>query len=419
MFEDKKIVIWGNGREGKALCSYFASQGRDVPVIEGKDVDFTGYDVVFKSPGISLYTPCLQRAMQAGVMEFSATNLFMAMRPKTMKTIAVTGTKGKSTTSSLLYYLLKNKGFNVGYGGNIGKPLVQMIGDTYDYFVAELSSYQCADLRYPFDIAVVTNLYPEHIDWHKTHERYYEDKLNLLRVRHAGQKAVINWQNTETLVRTKDMADLLYFNAPNAIHLSDGFVMDGSKPLFETACITNLKGEHNFENICAVLTVLKALGIDLDGIEKDIATFEALPHRLQTVATVQGVQYVDDSISTTPETALAALRAFEACAHHIYLLVGGYDRQQDYSILLDYIRQNALDLVTLITMPVTGKRVAKKAKEEGVSFIETDSVSDAVRTAQAAAVQGDVVLLSPAAPSYHAYKSFEERGADFAAAIEK
>ena len=195
MFKNKKVAIWGRGKEGESLLNYCLNNDIQHIVLEGEKVDFKNSDTIFKSPGISLYNDCLQTAMNAGIEVWSGTNIFMAQKPISTKTIAITGTKGKSTTSSLLAHLLQQKGYNVGFGGNIGQPLVDFVGKKFDFLVAELSSYQCADLKFSFDISVVTNLYPEHIDWHKTHARYYEDKLNLIRIRRGDQKAILNASN--------------------------------------------------------------------------------------------------------------------------------------------------------------------------------------------------------------------------------
>ena len=415
MFKNKKIAIWGKGKEGEALLKYCLNNDIQHVVLEGEKINFKDVDVIFKSPGVSLYNSCLQNALKTGLEVWTGTNIFMAGHSEKMKTIAVTGTKGKSTTSSLIAHILQKKGYKVGFGGNIGRPLIEFVEQDFDFLVAELSSYQCADLKYPFDISVVTNLYPEHIDWHKTHDCYYEDKLNLIRIRKDGQKAILNASNPETLKRCQNEQGVLYFNTAEGMHLEDGFIVDGDKKLFETSKIKNLKGEHNLENICAVLTVLKDLNIDLDGIEDDITSFNALPHRLQVVATVNGTTFVDDSISTTPETSVAALKAFHD-AKHIYLLVGGYNRNQDYTVLLDYVRQNS-DKITLLTLPVTGDAVAEQAV--GLDVFKATDVSNAVFRAQKLASAGDVVLLSPGAPSYHAYKNFEARGEDFVQSIRK
>ena len=308
-FKDKKIAVWGKGREGQALLDFFQSQGVSATVIEGQDVDLSSYDLVFKSPGISLYNKSLDKIDKAKVS--SSTKLYQALRDKSIRTIAVTGTKGKSTTSSLLAHLLKRKGYNVLLGGNIGIPLISLYGQKADFLVAELSSYQCADLREAFDVNILLNLYPEHVDWHGSHERYYHDNANLIRCRKPSQKAVLNMKNAKTHEVLADYEQgAFYFNDKEGIHLENGFFIDGTKPLFEEKKITSLIGEHNMENICAVLTALKILDIPLEGIEKDINTFSALPHRLQTIDQSSNITFVDDSISTTPETSVAALKSY-------------------------------------------------------------------------------------------------------------
>jgi len=406
-FKDKKIAVWGQGREGQALLDFFQKQGVPVTVVEGQDVDLSAFDLIFKSPGISLYNKSLDNIDRAKVS--SSTKLYQALKDKSVRTVAVTGTKGKSTTSSLLAHLLKSKGYNVLFGGNIGVPLISLYGQKADFLVAELSSYQCADLTDAFDVNVLLNLYPEHVDWHTSHENYYRDKANLIRCRHPRQMAVLNRKDKKTSEILPHPSDAVYFNDDAGVHMKDGFFMDGTKRLFSTESVTSLIGEHNMENICAVLTVLKILGISLAGIEKDINTFSALPHRLQTVAVKEGVTFVDDSISTTPETAVAALKAY--AGRRIFLLVGGFDRKQDYETLFDYLSEHGE--VTLLCLPDTGKRVFERAQEKGVSSFYCETMASAVERAKMLAKSGDVVILSPAAPSYHLYRNFEARGLDF------
>ncbi len=410
---DLKVAVWGKGREGQALMDFFNKHLLKAAWIEGNDVDLTGFDVVFKSPGISLYLPMIKEAEEKGVRFLSGTNFYLMNNQPRLKRIAVTGTKGKSTTSSLIAHVLTQMGFQTGLGGNIGLPLISLWGKPFDFLVTELSSYQCADLTESFDLNVVVNLYPEHVDWHGSHEQYYQDKMNLLRVRHSGQKAFLNAQNILSEKYAACLKDVILFNDETGMHVADGWFYDGAQKLFETTCITNLKGEHNLENICAVLAVIKDLELPLTGIEKILSTFQPLPHRLQIVVRHNGVCYVDDSISTTPETAVAALKAFEG--HRIFLLVGGFDRQQDYQVLLSYVQKHPN--VILLTLPDTGKRIYEKARQIGIAAQTCVSVKDAVQQAQRQAVSGDVVLLSPGAPSYHLYRSFEERGEDFKRSI--
>lgn len=413
--KNKKIAVWGLGKEGHALLAFLQAHSFSPVVLEGTDVDLSSFDVVFKSPGVSLYLPNIQKVIKEGKEITSSTNFYLMNKPSLMKTIAVTGTKGKSTTSSLLVHLMKKMGLNVGFGGNIGVPLISLWGQKFDYLVAELSSYQCADLAVPFDYSVVVNLYPEHIDWHLSHQQYYADKLRLIRLRQKGQLGFLNKTNATSMSLTKDAPDVVYFNDEKGFHLKDGWIMDGQRALFDARKLTNLMGGHNYENICAVLSVLKALHLPLEGIENHIATFQALPHRLQKLETVRGVLFVDDSISTTPETSLAALKAFEG--RRIFLLVGGYDRQQDYREVIAYAK--AHPCVTLMALPDTGKRIQQAADQANVACFSFDSVQQAVLKAQSMAKEGDVILLSPGAPSYNLYHSFEERGLDFEKSIIK
>ena len=410
-----KIAVWGKGREGEALKRFFDEHGIKFDWLDGNNVDLSSFNVVFKSPGISLYLPIIQEAKEKGVQFLSGTNLYLMNNRPRLKRIAVTGTKGKSTTSSLIAHVLTGMGFKTGLGGNIGVPLISLWGKELDYLVAELSSYQCADLTEPSDMNVVVNLYPEHVDWHGSHEQYYNDKINLLRIRHSGQIAFLNAQNDLSMRYAQKMENVILFNNTEGIHIENGWFYDVSQKLFETSQITNLKGQHNLENICAVLSVVKALGLPLKGIETLLNSFQPLPHRLQTIAEIKGVCFVDDSISTTPETAVAALKAFEG--RKIFLLVGGFERQQDYQILLEYVQKHPT--IYLLTLPDTGERIYQEALNRKIKTQKCSSIADAVKQVQQQAVSGDVVLLSPGAPSYHLYHSFEERGEDFKQCIEK
>lgn len=382
----KKTAVWGMGKEGQAMADFLQKQQIDfLAITPENEQDVLSCEVVFKSPGISLYHPLVSAAKEKGVIITSGTNFYMETKPTGIKTIAVTGTKGKSTTSSLMAHVLKKMGYRVGFGGNIGVPLIQLWDQPMDFLVAELSSYQCSDLSTGFDISIVTNLYPEHVDWHQTHERYYRDKLHLLAVRAPGQKAVLNAKNEKLMQLTDGLKEVVYFNQT---------VSTIKSPLL---------GQHNQENIDAVRTALAILGLPTHDLEKNLADFKPLAHRLE-VFEIDGVTYVDDSISTTPETAVAALKVFEGKRR--FLFVGGYDRQQDYGCLFDYIAGKD---ITLVCLPDTGRRIYNQMQG---GFMAAD-MKAAVAWVKEQVHSGDVVILSPGAPSYNCYANFEERGLDF------
>ena len=363
-------------------------------------------DVVFKSPGVSLYRPEVQKLIRRGIPVLSGTNLFMEMRDPHQKLIAITGTKGKSTTSSLLAHTLKTLGVNVGLGGNIGIPLVELLNKHYDVVVAELSSYQCADFHGTPDIAVLLNLYPEHLQWHGTHACYYADKINMVR---QAKASVYNFldEKTKMFIGTQNP---VYFNSKSDIHITNGFFMDGRQKLFPISSL-NLIGEHNALNGCAVLTVIKLLGYDLKQAESAFRTFQSLPHRLENIWQVNGITYVDDSISTTPETAVAGLKSFDE-NRRITLIAGGLDRGQDFTCLIDYLAENK-GRIFLITMPDTGDALYQLARGKGIGAFQAFTMEQAVTKAKSVTPAGGLVLLSPAAPSYNMYKNFEARGDDF------
>lgn len=384
----KKIGIWGMGKEGcaaKAALEKYVKTARIINITEDTLDRIYQCDVIIKSPGVSLYRPEIKQALKRGIFITSGTNLFLANKRPAQKIIAVTGTKGKSTTSSLLAHTLKKMGLAVALGGNIGVPLVSLVDDPADIIVAELSSYQCADIQGNIDIAVLVNLYPEHLPWHKSHDQYYADKIHMI---HQATYKILNALDprTQELVH---MPTAYYFNIP--------------ENTLNKTCDFPLRGQHNQQNASAVLAVIQTLGLDTGQAEQAFQSFKPLAHRLDILGTKDGITYVDDSISTTPETAIAAMEAFKG--HPLTLIAGGQDRGQDFTKLAAYIK---IHDVRLITLPDTGSRLQQVA---GGTYVKT--MCEAVQLAQQITPADGIVLLSPAAPSYNAYKNFEERGDDF------
>lgn len=409
----KKVGIWGMGKEGTAVqkvLSHLVPEAKLFPFSDDNlDVLYT-CDIVVKSPGVSLYRDEIQKAVQKGVQFTSGTSLFLENKPKTTKVIAITGTKGKSSTSSLLYHTMKNLGYSVALGGNIGYPLIQFLDEPpTDYVVAELSSYMCADATGDIDMAVLLDLYPEHTNWHQTVQRYYMDKIVLVA---RADKIIINGTDPGIHSNFNNALDALTYNTAQDFHLKGDFFYEGKKKCFAREKLS-LLGEHNAENACAVLTVLKQLGnLDFPKIEEAFSTFEPLPHRLQTVLKTKNLIFVDDSISTTPETALAALNAYPDNAK-IVLLVGGEKRAQDFTELAHFVAKSK-GRITVIGMPDVGTECVEAVlNEKGAAFTRQDLKEALQVSIQLLENKGGIILLSPAAPSYNVYKNFEERGDEF------
>jgi UDP-N-acetylmuramoyl-L-alanine---L-glutamate ligase len=429
------IAIWGYGKEGQAALEFLRAQRpearkfvlddagvpkgaatpADAEVIQGAaEVEAAirsgRFDVIIKSPGISLYRDEIAEARRRGVRFTSGTNLWFENNPGVRK-IVVTGTKGKSTTARVLHHVLNARGVRASLLGNVGvAALSQNPGEAAeDYAVIELSSYQLADLEHAPDFVIVTNLFPEHAPWHGGVEQYYQDKLRALRL---GERTVriCNHANDELRRRVSDLTDIVWFNTRDGFYAGDGGLCWRGSPV--DCSSSPLKGAHNLSNLAAVCTLGALLG--LPGIEKrvDLSGFRQLPHRMEEFVE-GGVICVDDSISTIPEATLAALDVY--ADRRVTAFIGGADRGQDYGPLCRVLKERRIGGVFLL--PVTGDRAFDALSRERQPFpvVRAADLDQAVREAMAAAQPGDVLLLSPGAPSFGQFRNFEERGQRFKA----
>lgn len=430
--KNRKTVIWGTGREGAAAAQFIrkALPGHPLTFIdeaEGKDKIEGGYEVarkpsqikaalegvevIVKSPGVSLYHPAIENLKQKGVVITSLLNLWFA-EPHGTKTVCITGTKGKSTTAALLAHTLNRLGVKTALAGNIGTPVTQVGGDDATCTVIEMSSYQAADFDGQCDIAVLTSLYPEHLDWHKTLETYYRDKLNLFA--HAAA-AVINNETAKAIAQAGlalDATGVTLTGTQDGIHANGTTVQDGETVL-GTVQNAHLARAHNMVNICVVLTVIRRLGHDPRVALAAMDDFTGLPHRQHELGERGGILFVDDSISTTPQSAIAAMEVYRG--KPVTLIAGGHDRGIDYAPLADYIVEHKIHAV--ICLGASGKRIMQELQTRGHGNVSAAAgMQDVIVAAKAGTPAGGVVLLSPAAPSYGLFKDFTERGKAFAAA---
>jgi UDP-N-acetylmuramoylalanine--D-glutamate ligase len=434
--DGRRVALWGLGREGRSTLRALSlslpslsvtivdeaslspetraeieTAGVEIVTGDGATDVLSDFDVVVKSPGIRLYRPEVEALQRRGAVVTSATRLWFAeTAPRTARTVCVTGTKGKSTTASLIAHLLDAAGEKVELRGNIGRPLLDPPEQEPTVWVIELSSYQTADLVVDPDVAVLLNLYPEHLDWHGDVETYYRDKVHLLAGLDRGQ-AVLNRVDVETKRLVSEVKDAVYFNDPEGFHVDGQELYRGPRKLADLAGLA-LVGRHNHENAAAALTAVEALGLDATALVPALASFRGLPHRLSPVGEIGGVLWVDDSISTTPQSAMAAIETY--AGRRITIILGGFDRGIAYDELARFLVERRVEVV--VTMPEAGRRIAAELRVTGGSLPELFEVADleeAVVVARDATRPGGVVLLSPAAPSYGAFKNFEERGEAF------
>ncbi len=372
-----RVAIWGLGREGRAAIGWLRVRHPMLPLLLLDDAEDASspagidrvqcafgaervaralgqIDVLVKSPGVSLYRPEIEAARGNGVKVTSLLNLWFAENFG-LTTICVTGTKGKSTTASLIAHMLGRLGRRVALTGNIGVPITEIDPAMTDYAVIEVSSYQAADFDGVCDLAVLTSLYPEHIDWHRTIEAYYRDKLNLLR---RSRRAIVNREAASALDRfgcaSAPRTD--FFNEKGGVHSLGHEIFDGERRIGEVGN-GYLARPHNLSNLCAALTVMKRLDIDLSAALDATDDFRALPHRQQELGEADGVLYVDDSISTAPESTLAALAVY--AGREIAVIVGGYDRGIEYQKLVLALAEGAARWV--ICLGASGERIRCRA----------------------------------------------------------
>jgi len=435
--DGRRVALWGWGREGRAawralrsrlprlpltlFCSAEEAQqasgiGDPLLALEGDASAgrLAGFDVVVKSPGISPYRPEVAAAQASGTRFIGGTDLWFSERTDA-RTLCVTGTKGKSTTTALLAHLLRAGGHRTALAGNIGVPLLELLDVEADYWAIELSSYQTGDVAESGvrpDVAIALNVFPEHLDWHGSQARYVADKLRLL-TDARPRIAVLNAADPTLAALVLPHSEVRWFDRDGGWHLRGEALHRGDAWVMETSSLP-LPGRHNRGNLCAVLSAIDAIGLDAAALAPHAATFKPLPHRLQFLGVRDGIGYVNDSISTTPHASLAALDLF--ADRRVAILVGGHDRGLDWQAFAEAVRQRPPHAV--VTMGGNGRRIFEllaPIAPGAFALDDAQDLADAMHKARARLDGKGIVLLSPGAPSFGAYRDYTERGRHFAA----
>lgn len=428
-FKNAKVLILGFGREGQSTYKlirkylkeqqlYIADSRKNFEddyeyLKEDNNVTFIGgdkylenldnYDVIMKAPGISFvgidtssYADKIKSQLEL-LLEFF--NVF---------TIGITGTKGKSTTSSLIYNILKDQNVKSMLLGNIGIPVFDYI-DTIEEdmtLVLEMSSHQLEYMDLSPNIAVLINVYEEHLDHYESFEKYAEAKCNIFTHQKEGDyllynsdnemlnKLVKNTKGTTYKVSLKSKGDI--YLKENKVYFKDRIIYDENEP-------RKLVGQYNLNNIMFVLGVSEILNLDISKTIKTISEFKTLEHRLELVGRYDNVLYYDNSIGTVP---MATIEAVKALKNVDTLIIGGMDRGIDYKDFIEFL--NSSNISNIICMPKTGHDIAQYLKEDRRYIVET--LEEAVNTAKKVTAKGKTCLLSPAAASYGYFKNFEEKG---------
>ncbi len=426
---DASVGLWGLGVEGRASLHRLRRIGGEpvlvddapqAPELDGLEVLATDQgglerllrcEVVVKSPGVSRYRPEVAQLVEAGVAVCGGLGLWM-VEADPSRVVCITGTKGKSTTTALVVHLLRALGYEARAGGNIGHPPWDPSTDGEpDYWVVETSSFQVPDLDLGPRLVAVTSLFPDHLDWHGSVERYYADKLSLA-TKPGVELVLANGADGEL---RRNAAAL----GPRVRWVGDA---EGERdPIW--AHVPGLRGRHNAANAAVARAVLE--GLEVEGASDDARlaaaaeAFPGLPSRCHTIGRVEGVEFVDDSLSTNVLPTRAALEAF--AGRPVALLVGGHDRGIDYAPLGRALAERS-DPTLVVTMPDNGPRIGAAVRAAAgvarglLEVVDANDLAEAVTTAFAWAPAGGVVLLSPAAPSFGRFADYRERATAFAEA---
>lgn len=448
----KKIAVIGLGVSNLPLIDYFYEKEAMVTVFDSREFGeipketldkitnysmdnsfgkkylskLKNFDLVLRSPSCLPTVPELAKELERGAIVTTEIELFMKMCP--CQIIGITGSDGKTTTTTLISKILKDSGYNCYVGGNIGTPLFTKLNQILpeDKVVLELSSFQLMGMEISPDIAVITNITPNHLNIHKDYEEYIEAKKNIFKFQNKDGIVILNYDNEITkkcCIEAK--GNVIFFSSKQK--LENGYIVDGDvikkcedglrKHILNTKEI-KIRGVHNYENICCAIAATKdfveeSMAVDI------ISNFNGVEHRIEFVKEINDVKWYNDSASTSPTRAIAGLNAFY---ENIVLITGGADKNLDYTPIAKPILEN---VKTLILMGQTAGKIFEAVKKEQenqnkeIDIYMVDSLAQAVTLAKRYAMPGEVVLFSPASTSFDMFKSMYDRGKQFKEIVNK
>ena len=448
----RKVAVIGLGVSNIPLLDYLYEKKANVTVFDDRNIEkiskdivdkitnynfkfsfgknslekLRGFDIIFRSPSCLPTKPELEQEASRGAIVTSEVELLMKMCPS--KIIGITGSDGKTTTTSLIYAILKEAGFNVFLGGNIGTPLFTRLSEMTpeDYVVLELSSFQLMGMEVSPDIAVITNITPNHLNIHKDYEEYIEAKKNIFKYQNEKGIVVLNFDNEITRNCAKEVkGKVVFFSSKEK--LDNGFIVDENiikkcedkvrTHIIDTKDVI-LRGNHNYQNIATALAATDTL-VDETVAVKAIKTFKPVEHRIEFVRELDNVKWYNDSASSSPSRTLSGLNAFD---EDIVLIAGGYDKNLDYTPLAKTLVKK---VKTLILIGQTAGKIFEAVKKElekenkKLDIYMCDSLEKTIEIAKKSAKSGQVVLFSPASASFDMFKDFADRGNKFKDLVNK
>lgn len=430
----KKIAVIGVGVSNIPLLDYLKDLSANVTIFDKKEItidmskynfkvftgndyltNLKGFDIIFRSPSCLPTTKELVEEANRGA--YITTEVEEVIRLTPAKVIGITGSDGKTTTTTLISKVLEANNYHVFLGGNIGVPLFTKIKDMTedDIVVLELSSFQLMNMRVSPSISVITNISPNHLDYHKDYQEYIDAKTCIYK--NSDGILVLNKDNeiTSKLTSTREIRYFSRYQKTNYFYVSDNNIYYKDKLIINTKDL-HIRGVHNYENICTCLTAIIDL-IDLDKSIEVIKKFSGVEHRIEFVREINGVKWYNDSVSSSPTRTIAGLNSF---TEPIVLIAGGYDKNLDYTPLAKPILEHVKQLILFgSTKDKIFNAVTKEKTNENIEIHVLNTLEEVVNKAKEVSNKGDVVLFSPASASFDLFKNFADRGLQFKELVKK
>jgi len=442
--KDQRVLVVGLGKSGVASALFLKAHGARVTVSDTKSGDelrneipvlldhgitvetgghgertFRGQDLIVVSPGVPVDAPMLAQARAMGEAVIGEIELAAQFLPGPI--VAITGSNGKTTTTTLTGEIMTAAGFPALVGGNIGTPAISLAGRAKPetVIVLEVSSFQLETIRtFRPKVAVVLNVTPDHLDRHRTFDAYVDAKARIFENQRGDDFAVLNADDATCIgMAARARAQVFWFSRQKEVQ-QGAWVRDGNilfrndkhqREIMQISEIA-LKGTHNLENVLAAVCAGALMGCTAETIRQAVRDFKAVEHRLEFVATIRGVDYYNDSKATNVDATIKALESFPA---NVHLLLGGKDKGSDYSLLNDLLRQRVKRVYTIGAAAAKIESQIVSSKDGGVEVVHSETLENALRKASAVAQPGDVVLLAPACASFDQFKNYEHRGRAF------
>jgi len=439
VFKNKKIFVLGMGKSGVSVARLLAknnhvfitdmqndneekikeleSLGVNVVITKNQaELMNDSYDYLVKNPGISDKSEVVQKAIGYGIPILTELEVGYSFLPKDVTIIGITGSNGKTTTTTIIYEILKTANLKVHLAGNIGLPLCNQTDNinSNDILVIEVSSHQLVNLdKFKANISLLTNLSEVHLDMFGTYENYKNNKLRIFRHHTENDLAILNYDDQEVVRLTNDLVSKkMYFSSKSEsdICIKDNFIVYKKEKVIELSDI-RVKGIHNYENIMAAILTVKQFNVSNQVIKEVLSKFGGVEHRIEFVKKLNGRSFYNDSKATNVESTITALKSFD---NDVILILGGLDRGHSFDELVPYLNHTQ----HIVCYGETKERIKEFAKKNNIDVTVVDTLKEATHAAYNISEEGMTILLSPACASWDQYKNFEERGNEYKKVIE-